>query len=154
MYTFSLPHANCHFFSSHSFALVLRAEIQYCISPYEELGKERLHALGRSLPWDYANKQSFSGCHKHSIISVWPFSPLQFSSASVSLINPHYQGLRPQSFEFFLSWDLGSRGQVQMSFKKKLKHCATEQRQWNFVSCKLYLHSWRLKKSFIVRLVL
>lgn len=117
MYNFSLPHANCYF-SSHSFALVLRAEIQYCISPYEELGQERLHALGRSLSWDYANKQSFSGCHKHSIISVWPFSPLQFSSVSVSLINPHYQGFRPQSFEFFLSWDLGSRDQVQMSLKK------------------------------------
>lgn len=115
---FSLPHANCHFSSSHSTALLLRAEIQYCISPYEEIGKKRPCALGRSLCWDYANKQSFSGCHKHSIISVWPFSPLQFSSVSASLINPYYQGLRPQSFEFTLSWDLVFKDPVRMALKK------------------------------------
>lgn len=94
---------------------------KFSISPYEEIGKERPCALGRSLSWDYANKQSFSGCHKHSIISVWPFSPLQFSSVSASLINPYYQGLRPQSFEFMLSWDLVFRDTVRMSLKKKKK---------------------------------
>lgn len=93
MYIFSLPHVDCHFSSSYSFALLLRAEIQYCTSPYEEIGKERLCTLGRSLSWNYANKQSFSGCHKHSIISVWPFSPLQFCSVSASLINPIIRGL-------------------------------------------------------------
>lgn len=91
-----------HFFSSSCrlplllllfFALLLRAEIQYCTSPYEEIGKERLCTLGRSLSWNYANKQSFSGCHKHSIISVRPFSPLQFCSVSASLINPIIRGL-------------------------------------------------------------
>lgn len=138
---YSLPHSNHHFSSSHSSALLLRAEIQYRISPYEEIGKKRLSALYRSLSWNYANKQSFSRCHKHSIISLWPFSPLQLSSVSASLINPYYQGLRPQSFEFMLS--LVFRGPVQMSLKQhiELKYFATEKRQWNFFGCKLYFHS-------------
>lgn len=140
---YSLPHANHHFSSSHSSALLLRAEIQYYISPYEETGKKRLSALRRSLSWSYANKQSFSSCHKHSIISLWPFSTLQLSSVSASLRNPYYQGLRPQSFEFVFSWDLVFRGPVRMSLKNniELKHFATEKRQQNLIGCKLYLHS-------------